>query len=299
MKRLRHPIRAIREPFGTAGLVVACVALIAALGGTALAAAKLNSTQKKEVEKIAKKYAGKPGAPGAQGPAGPAGGAGKDGSNGTNGTNGTDGEDGTDGAPGKSVVVKAVTPGEEGALEECEERGGSEVEVQGAGGAEAEICNGKEGPEGPEGSPWTDGGTLPPGATETGAWSINGTTADTGGVYAPISFPIPLKQSVEGEGPENHVHYSTDADFETYCAEPAIIAGPFQPDALPGEVCIWQIENTNAEFDSVTPGSGHGESERAGKFGALLHFSLTGVAFASGSWAVTGCEGATGPTKCP
>src|SRR5690349_24138099 len=116
MNRLRHPVRAIREPFGTAGLIVACVALIAALGGTALAAAKLNSTQKKEVEKIAKKYAGKPGAPGAQGSAGP---AGNDGSNGTNRTNGTDGEDGTDGAPGKSAVVKAVTPGEDGELEEC------------------------------------------------------------------------------------------------------------------------------------------------------------------------------------
>jgi collagen triple helix repeat protein len=300
MKRLRHPVRAIREPFGTAGLVVACIALIAALGGTALAAkGALTGKQRKEVEKIAKKFAGKPGAPGAQGPAGA---AGKDGSNGTNGTNGKDGAPGSagaPGAPGKSVVVKALEPGEEGALEECEERGGSEIEVEGAGGAEAEICNG--GP-GPEGSPWTDGGTLPPGATETGAWSINGTTADTNGVYAPISFTIPLAASITGEGgeeEEDHIHYSTDADFGTFCAEPAIEAGQNQPDALPGEMCIWQIEGNNATFDGITPASVHGESELAAKFGATLHFSISGVAFAAGSWAVTGCAGSTGPTKCP
>ena len=57
-------IERIHQKLGTAGFVIAIVALIAALGGTALAAAKLNGTQKKEVEKIAKKYAGKPGAAG-------------------------------------------------------------------------------------------------------------------------------------------------------------------------------------------------------------------------------------------
>jgi hypothetical protein len=99
MKRLSHPIRRVREPFGTAGLIVACIALIAALGGTALAAAKLNSTQKKEVEKIAKKSAkagpaGANGTAGAQGPAGKDGAAGKEGAAGKSGTNGTNGTTG-------------------------------------------------------------------------------------------------------------------------------------------------------------------------------------------------------------
>ncbi len=67
------------------GVVIAVIALIFALAGTAFAAAKLNGTQKKEVKKIAKKYAGKRGktgpagangAPGAQGPGGPRGPAG-------------------------------------------------------------------------------------------------------------------------------------------------------------------------------------------------------------------------------
>jgi hypothetical protein len=101
MKRLRHPIRAIREPFGTAGLIVACVALIAALGGTALAAAKLNGTQKKEVEKIAKKYAGKPGATGAAGTPGSQGAAGATGKDGAEGKAGPEGKEGPKGKEGK------------------------------------------------------------------------------------------------------------------------------------------------------------------------------------------------------
>ncbi|MFL5898533.1 MAG: hypothetical protein ACJ76D_08740 [Solirubrobacterales bacterium] len=70
MKPLRHPIRGIREPFGTAGLIIACVPPVLALTGAAFAAGKPTSKQKKEVEKIAKKFAGKPGAPGETGPAG-------------------------------------------------------------------------------------------------------------------------------------------------------------------------------------------------------------------------------------
>jgi hypothetical protein len=113
MKRLRHPIRAIREPFGTAGLIVAMIALVAALGGTALAAAKLNSTQKKEVEKIAKKYAGKPGAngaPGAPGAAGPAGAAGKEGPQGPKGDPGSPGAPGAPGPQGSPWTAGGVLP---------------------------------------------------------------------------------------------------------------------------------------------------------------------------------------------
>jgi hypothetical protein len=103
MKRLRHPIRAITEPFGKAGLIVAVIALVLALTGAAFAATGLNGKQKKEVEKIAKKFAGKPGAAGAQGPAGPAGpagAAGKDGANGKDGAAGSPGKAGATGATG-------------------------------------------------------------------------------------------------------------------------------------------------------------------------------------------------------
>lgn len=109
MNRLRHPVRAIREPFGTAGLIVACVALIAALTGAAYAAGGLNAKQKKEVKKIAKQFAGKPGAPGATGPAGPAGAKGDTGAAGANGTNGKDGINGTN---GKTGFTSTLPPGE-------------------------------------------------------------------------------------------------------------------------------------------------------------------------------------------
>jgi hypothetical protein len=117
MKRLRHPIRAIREPFGKAGLIVACLALVAAMGGTALAAAKLNGTQTKEVEKIAKKYAGKPGKNGPTGPAGPVGPTGPTGATGAIGaagigTTGPQGPQGPKGDPGETGFTATLPPGE-------------------------------------------------------------------------------------------------------------------------------------------------------------------------------------------
>jgi hypothetical protein len=102
MKRLlRHPIRAVREPFGTAGLIIAMIALVAALGGTALAAkGALTGKQKKEVAKIAKKYAGKDGAVGAAGPQGLSGPKGEPGVKGDPGLQGLQGEEGPPGPSG-------------------------------------------------------------------------------------------------------------------------------------------------------------------------------------------------------
>lgn len=84
----------IHEKLGTAGFVIAILALIAALGGTAFAAAGLNGKQKKEVTRIAKKYAGEDGAPGAVGPQGPPGAKGDTGAPGEPGEDGKPGEDG-------------------------------------------------------------------------------------------------------------------------------------------------------------------------------------------------------------
>jgi hypothetical protein len=89
----------LHQRLGTAGLIVAVVALVAALGGTAFAAAKLNSTQKKEVEKIAKRVS-KPGPPGPAGPAGAAGPAGPAGPKGAEGPKGGEGVKGPTGPSG-------------------------------------------------------------------------------------------------------------------------------------------------------------------------------------------------------
>jgi hypothetical protein len=122
--------------------------------------------------------AGATGATGAQGPAGAAGGKGE------TGTAGSPGTDGTSGTIGKSVTVKEVPEGEP----ECEERGGALVEQEGPSSG-TQVCNGKEG------SPWTAGGTLPKGKTETGTWGF-GVTKDED-VLIPVSFPIPLPTSTE------------------------------------------------------------------------------------------------------
>ena len=90
----------IHQKLGTVGLIVSVVALVAALAGTAFAATKLNSVQKKEVVKIAKKYAGKPGSAGVQGPTGPQGATGPAGTTGAEGPQGEEGPEGPTGPTG-------------------------------------------------------------------------------------------------------------------------------------------------------------------------------------------------------
>jgi hypothetical protein len=281
VKRLRHPIRAIREPFGTAGLIVAMVALVAALGGTALAASKLNSTQKKEVEKIAKKYAGKPGAPGAQGPAGPTGAAGKD------GANGVAGKDGAGGAAGKDGVDVTFSPASEAACA----AGGS---VFKAANGETTICNGETG--------FTE--TLPPGATETGAWGgtfqqrveeEEGTLLleGTAPLYSPISFPIPLPSAISA------AHVVKIAEGATVPAECDNGGGPApsgaNPEADPGYLCVFvTVDQGGVGAPNITLNAGE-NTAGAGTVGALVVRTPNGTTTPGlqyrGTFAVTACGG--------
>jgi Collagen triple helix repeat (20 copies) len=112
--------RALREPWGTAGLLVAIVALVTALAGAAYAASGggLSHKQKKEVEKIAKKFAGKPGKAGPQGPAGPPGAPGANGKGGAPGPEGKEGPagptgpEGPEGKEGSPWTAGGTLPGE-------------------------------------------------------------------------------------------------------------------------------------------------------------------------------------------
>jgi len=262
MRRLRHPIRAIREPFGTAGLIVAMIALVAALGGTAFAAAKLNSTQKKEVEKIAKKYAGNPGAPGAQGPTGPAGAAGKDGTNGTNGKDGANGTPGTPGTNGKSVAVEEIQTGGT----ECGGAGGAFVEEE--GGSTVEICNG---------APWAAGGTLPKGRSESGTWDVVTYHTPLGGGsevgQTSVSFGIPLKSTpivkYVGEGEAGTAH-------ATECP-----GTPEAPKAAEGFLCVYISSEGAGSFVTFEEGVPYTS-------GSILKFTSVAAGLgASGTWAVT------------
>jgi hypothetical protein len=214
VRRLRHPIRAIREPFGTAGLIIAMVALVAALGGSAVAASSaLSGKQKKEVEKIAKKFAGKPGTPGTTGPAGAAGAAGKNGTDGSNGvgTNGTG----------------ATTTSFTGTKGSCTNGG---IEVKSASPT-VNVCNGTNGTSG-----FTE--TLPSGKTETGAWSISakGETELEPGLFVPagltsISFPIPLELAL----PAAKVVFLKPGETAAGKCEGEVAT----PEAEPGFLCVY------------------------------------------------------------
>jgi hypothetical protein len=319
--------RRFQDRFGMAGVIIAVVALIAALSGTALAASgALTGKQKKEVEKIAKKYAGKPGAPGAAG------------ANGTNGTNGKDGANGSPGAAGTGATVASFT----GSKGTCT-KGQGGIEVKSAS-ATTFVCNGEEGDpgespsgtpfagnaeptgnpcngaggftytvegvpsnvcNGKEGSPWTASGTLPPGATETGSWGMQGEGMSFGisgrsgvDISAPISFSIPLAPGTGGQKgiTANHVHFSEDSDFAAACTGTLD-----KPTAKPGELCVYEgISSGVPSFDAYKPNT---NAEGASASGSIIVAEVTTPAaggFAFGTFAVTGCSTGVGAQfPCP
>jgi hypothetical protein len=238
--------RRFHERFGTAGLVVAVIALAAALTGTAFAAkGALTSKQKKEVEKIAKKFAGKPGAPGATGPAGP------------QGPVGPKGDTGAQGAEGK------------------------------------EGPQGKEGKQGKEGSPWTAGGTLPSGKTETGTWSYNTTAFE---FTVPFSFPIPLAAGLSesqvhliGKSGKELILNTSTFVFEevvpTKCGSALTPAGTVaKPAAAPGNLCVYVAKLPAVTEEHATSTVIVDPSDECEFFGCLT--------VASGPGAGTGPSGA-------
>lgn len=247
MKRLRHPVRAIREPFGTAGLIVACIALVFALTGAAFAAVGLNAKQKKEVKAIAKHFAGKPGAQGPAGPQGPAGANGKDGANGTNG------------AAGKSVSLVNETP------LNCAE-GGFTYEVEGSG-VENEVCNGEQGAAG---SPWVVG-EAPSGATLKGTWVLPpATTSGLEEFYAPISTGVPVPA----------VALVSQAPKAPFCPEGS--AEEPKP-GLAGVLCVFVAEKTN--LAEVSNGASKLKGSHGGAVIEMLS-EEPGAVKAYGSWAL-------------
>jgi hypothetical protein len=174
------------------------------------------------------------------------------------------------------------------------------------------VCNGKEGKPGKEGSPWTLGGTLPPGATETGAWSFNADETASP-VFVPISFPVQLAKVLTSA----HVHYSTDPNFTDFdeAGEGTIgcksgLSNYISPTAPAGELCVYRSSGVdggkNAEFGGIFKVSSLMSNKGAIAPGAILKFTVTegGPGRAMGTFAVTGCKEASEaepnpPFKCP
>ncbi len=308
MPRLRHPIRSFKEPFGKAGLTVAILALVLAMvGGAYAASGALSGKQKKEVEKIAKKDAGKPGANGAAGTAG------TNGTNGTNGKDGAAGTAGTNGTNGKTVRHGTTNPtnaiGTEGDFyinTTTDEIFGPKPTTAGAWGSGTEL-KGEPGVIHP-------GETLPSEASETGTWSlgrIKGSSVPPGypfqGIAVPVSFPVPLPSELDAA----HVHVIApngkevdEGTFEatvepTDCGsgiEPGV--GVEHPEANPGHLCIY-MQSVNPALPSTFFGNStvrkpDNTASGASVAGALLSLSVnqaaaetSGYAEASGTWAVT------------
>jgi hypothetical protein len=250
-----------RAQFGTAGMVVAIIALVAALAGGAYAASGgLTGKQKKEVKKIAKSFQGK-------GPAGVAGAAGPQGPAGAPGPAGANGKDGAPGADGASVTNTAVPT----SSATCNHLGGAEFKV--GAGAGTTACNGEEG------EPWTAGGTLPAGATETGTWSAQREVQTGGTLLAPISFTLPLE-----EAPEPIFVEAGATEDGCLGVEDGV------PTAEPGKLCVYvglMGGPTFKQFWNPTqfPGAPPGTASPAG---VVLNMECTNVCLAYGTWAVTG-----------
>jgi hypothetical protein len=261
---MHQRLQSLHKRFGTVGLIVAITALILALGGTALAASgALTGKQKKEVEKIAKKFQG-------TGPAGSPGAKGSTGAAGSNGTNGSPGANGTNGANGTSVTSTHLEPGEGPTGEECEEGG---TEFTSASGTEV-VCNGEEGSPGPAGptcNEVTHFCELPAGATETGTWQFQ--KLDENGSYpVNISFPLRLASAPA------HREVVPPAGSTPNCEGSAE-----HPKAKPGTFCLYISEESNIEEVNL-------EASADPTSGAEAVFSLLNAAqteSAHGSWAVT------------
>lgn len=209
MKRLRHPVRAIREPFGTAGLIVACLALVFAMAGGALAAkGGLTGKQRKEVAKIAKHYAGK---------RGPRGKNGQNGQNGTNGAPGAKGDKGANGATGPAGQTGA--PGAPGA--------NGKNGVNGTNGEDGACSNAK---------PVC---TLPPGGTETGVWIA------TSARFIEMSFNMAMAAApvevnyVKENGKELFGAGHSEERSPVNC-----LGTPEEPKAAAGHVCMYALVET-------------------------------------------------------
>jgi hypothetical protein len=253
----------LRERFGTAGLLVAVIALIFALAGGAYAASGgLNAKQKKEVKKIAKSFQGKgpkgdtgaSGPAGSAGPPGPAGAAGKDGAPGAPGADGIDGKDGKNGENGACSVANP----------EC---------------------------------------VLPSGATETGSWFSDGSEQYVALSFPlQLEAPIDSNSGCEEEaaartnschvfyiGPNGHEINPGTGEEETVAT--AECSGSAEaPTAEPGNLCVYTghaselLGLSQAIFDIGGAGNEVGTSVA----GALMQvFPLGATPLAFGTWAVT------------
>jgi hypothetical protein len=216
--------------------IVATLALLFAMSGGALAAGHyLLSSTKQISPQVLKALRGKSGTPGASGVQGPAGPQGAQGAAGPQGPAGSQGATGETGATGATGV---------------------------------------QGLKGETGSPWTAGGTLPAGQSETGAWSASGPGGQVFNakvVLASFAIPLPATPTVnvigveegQGEAKENervkkeNERRKENGEPEVPLTIPADCEGTAEePRATEGNLCVFvqQSENVTVRDLSSTAG---------------------------------------------
>ncbi|MEX2025123.1 MAG: hypothetical protein WD993_08640 [Thermoleophilaceae bacterium] len=195
--------------------------------------------------RVAKNAEGQPGPQGSAGPQGPqgpkgdAGAPGADGATGPEGPQGPQGDQGDQGDPGPA---------------------------------------GPAGAQGDPGDPWTAGGTLPPGETLKGTWSVPNAA---GGTTQAVTYPIPVP--FEGVLSASNIVIVSGSDPD--CDDGNADNGPpnaGNPEAAPGHLCIFTQFNTS-------PASSSGGEISLGRTGGMVAWSIPAGAagFLAGSYAVT------------
>ncbi len=275
----------LRNRFGIPG-VISVIALVFALVGGAFAANNLGGSNKGATASAKKAAKGPRGPRGATGPAGPAGAAGPAGPAGLKGDAGAPGAAGQAGAPGaagkdgKGVTSASFEGTNEPAGEPCEEAGGVEFK---SAGPTTYACNGADGANG---NPWTVGGTLPPGATETGSYRFSSFSEGESNVS--ISFSIPLESELDG----NHTVFVPlpDGPPVTNNPDPVHCNGSYaNPKAASGYLCIYEASNQNAIL-AQPPYKLDSSEFGANSTGTWMIFVQNTVnpMGGTGAWAVTG-----------
>lgn len=264
----------------TAGTVLGALALVLATAGGAFAAGHYMITSTKQISpkvlrqlkgnrgpqglKGAAGAAGPQGAPGAQGAQGPAGPQGSPGANGTNGTNGNTVLSGS-GAPAASL----------GSV------GDFYIDTDFDDLYGPKTSSGWGGPtslKGADGSPWTAGGVLPAGKTETGTWAASAPASAF--ALSAISFTVPLAAPLDA----SHVHLYSDANFASVCTGTAA-----SPTAPSGNLCVYQGGvHVNSPSTSVFNPTDSGAADAGVAGTAVLVAAGTSQATDAGTWAVTG-----------
>jgi hypothetical protein len=161
----------------------------------------------------------------------------------------------------------------------CNEGG---TKINSASGS-TEVCNGEEG------SPWTAGGKLPTGATETGDWVAAENPNPTDKfftMYSEINFSIPIGETLDAD----HVHYVNEAGEEelngTASPSTECLGTVAEPTATPGNLCIYTGFSQMQFFRIFNPATL--QVGGASETGALLAMKTNEGNFSWGTFAVTG-----------